>query len=211
MSANSQLALMPFLPGNTLGVTATTDGVEWEGVEFVIPDWDYGLTAGTNVFKPRTGLTVAPSKTVRCVRNVSGVNLLPGLLVAYQATAAGMGKRVAGYTVTEAAQGYPVDEFLTSAGVVNNDIFLITVHGNASIKLSVTAAETVISAGSYIMAVTAAASTHSTTAGRYIAAALTGATAVLANQVVNIVGMALSASTTADTGRLSLCFVRRTW
>ena len=95
-----------------------------------------------------------------------------------------------------------------TAGVANNDLFYITTFGNAGIKLSATAAEAAaIAEGDWITNVTAAASTNSTTAGRFLLIDTTGATTPLANQMLYAIGIALSAATTADTGAVRLCRV----
>lgn len=193
--------LLPFQIGSTFGTTTSTVGVEWEGREFNIMDMDYT----TNPAKPRAATNGTEIKRIRVVRNVSGISLLPGYLVSFKAGQ--YGKQVDGYTTTTAAEGYPVDEFLVSTGVANNDLFYITVGGPASVVTSLAADATdVFSAGSVLVALTAATS-QATTAGRVSAQDLTGATANLGNQVMNRVGVAISASTTANTNVMKLAFI----
>jgi len=203
---------MPFAIGSTFfngGTTDSTSGVEWEGREFDVLDLDYSGTLA----KPRAFSNSTEIKRVRVVRNVcvSGSGgtttglLLPGFLVSFKLTK--YGKQVDGYTTTTAAEGFPVDEFVVSTGVPINDLFYITVSGPASVMTSLAAnAEDVFSAGSVLVALTAATS-GATTAGRVSAQDLTGATALLGNQIQNRVGVACSASTTANTNVTKLCFV----
>lgn len=193
--------MLPFAIGSTYGASASTDGQEWEGREFNVLDLDYT----TNPAKVRAASNGTEMKRIRVVRNVSGIALLPGYLASFKAGQ--YGKQVDGYTTTTAAEGYPIDEFLSSSGVANNDLCYITVGGNASVMTSLAAnAEDVFSANSVLVALTAATS-QATTAGRVSAQDLTGATANLGNQVQNRVGVAISASTTANTNVLKLAFI----
>lgn len=142
------------------------------------------------------------------VRNVSGITLYPGMLCTF---ASGYrGKRVDGLSRTTACEvAGSVDDMLsTSSGVRNGDLFHLLVSGKALVLLSRTAAEAVISAGQVLYAVTAATS-QATTAGRFVgwggtfsAAETTDGTA--GNILLNKIGRAISASTTADTGSLRL-------
>lgn len=185
---------LPFPIGGTAGVSGATDLAHLEGREFVIEDRDYSSSTGG----PRSGYTGPDSRIVKIVRNSSGVALLPCLAVQYRSGYSG--RQVVGYTATNPSRpaGF-VDEFLPAAGVANNDLFYIAVSGLVSYKVSATASEAVLVAGEYLTTVTAAASTTSTTAGRLTAAVTSGATAVLAAQLLNVIGINVSAATTADT------------
>lgn len=197
---------LPFPIGSTMGVTVATDQVAWEGREFVVEDLDYS----GSLPKGRAYSAAVAHKRVRIVRNVSGINLLPRYLAQFGTAAGQYGKRITGYTNTTAGDGFPIDEFLPAAGVVNNDLFYIVVEGPAECYTSAAAnAEDVFSAGSVLVALTAAASTFSTTAGRVTPQDLTGATALLANQVQNRIGVAMSASTTANSNSAKLVYVRK--
>jgi hypothetical protein len=199
-----QIDVLPFPIGSTMGVTGSTDQERWEGREFLVEDLDYS----TATPKQRAAGNGIGTKRVRIVRNVSGINLLPRYLVSFSASK--YGKQVDGYTNTTAAEGYPVDEFLPAAGVVNNDLFYIVVEGPAECYTSAAAnAEDVFSQKSVLVALTAAASTFSTTAGRVTPQDLTGATALLANQVQNRIGVAMSASTTANSNSAKLCYIKK--
>ena len=193
---------LPFEIGSTFGATSATDGAAWEGREFWVEDKDYSSTSASKV----RAYGALGWRRLRVVRNLSGVALLPGLLVVPKAT--GYGKSVDGYSATTDAQSaYPVDEFLPAAGCPANDLCYIVVEGPAGIKVDA-AATVSISQGSDVAAVTAAASTHSTTAGRvYGLAAIGTSTAYPASNVFNRVGRMLSSATTADAGLLKLCYV----
>lgn len=186
---------LPFEQGATFYNGGTIDsnnlgGTNLEGMEFVVED-----------FSPSTGVVrTGMYRRLRIVRNVSGVALLPKMLVRFDTTAGKVGTRVIGYARTTAAEGYPVDEYLPTAGCPNNDLCYIVIEGPATVITQKAAgAPGVIGVNSWVVASTAAASTHSTTAGRVEVQDLTGATALLADQVQNRVGRALSAKTTANT------------
>lgn len=200
-----QFRLLPFDIGKTAGVTGSTDKQELEGREFVVEDLDYT----SSPYKPRAYSTGGANefKTVRVVRNTSGVNLLPALLVIFDPAHYGM--QVNGYANVNPSEAYPVDEFLPSAGVANNDLFYIVVEGKAAITVSDVPANAVISQGSIVIADTAAASTFSTTAGRITAQVLTGATAPLANNIQFRIGIACSAATTNNSNTNILVHVWR--
>lgn len=213
--------LLPFPIGQTAftGLTssqfASTDKAELEGREFLVEDLDYSQS----VPKPRAFYGSAGAnrfKKVRVVRNASGVSLLPRMLVVMKPGS--YGGQVDGYGYVDACEAYPVDEFLPSGGVAANDLFYITVEGcaevltslsgNAQNLITATTAGTNVGAGNWLVALTAAASTTSTTAGRVQPITLTGATAPLAANVINRVGIALSAMTTAQTNTACLAYVK---
>lgn len=204
MSANDVQAL-PFEIGSTFGATASTDGAAWEGREFWVEDRDYSSTNRST--KPLRAYGANGWRRLRVVRNVSGVAILPGMLVTFSSTA--IGKQVAGFSrTTDVAGAYPVDEFLPTAGCPNNDLCYICVEGPASVRVATDATNANIAAGSEISAITAAASTHSTTAGRVYGNAPIGAVSTaLANLVRNRIGIMLSAATTADTNTNKLAYI----
>lgn len=196
----------PFPPGQTYsgsyggsGVTFSSDDIaatqNLEGKEYVFEDIDYSATSGA---KPlRSGRKVRR----RVVRNSSAGVLLPKRLVTFEAdtSADDYGKRVDGYADGVAERAYPVDEFLPTAGVLVDDLFYIVVEGPAMCKTGLAAdATNVISVGDNLASLTAATS-GATTAGRIGPCDFTGATAVLANAIVNRVGRALTARTTGNT------------
>lgn len=199
-----QIDELPFPIGSTYGATASTDGERLEGREYLVEDLDYSLS----VPKQRAYSNGIQWKRVRVVRNSSGISLLPRYLVQFSSTK--YGKQVTGYTNTTAGEGYPVDEFLPTTGVANNDLFYIVVEGPAECYTSAAAsAEDVFSALSVLVALTAAASTFSTTAGRVTPQDLTGATALLGAQLQNRIGVALSASTTANSNSAKLVYIKK--
>ena len=134
------------------------------------------------------------------VRNVGAATLLPKRLVKY---AAGyVGRRVDGYTCVnyntgEIAAGV-IDEHLTN-GCPVNDMCWITVSGPTLIKTSLGADGTnVFSEGTKLVALTAATS-GATTSGRVQPYEETSSVTVAQQQLLNILGVALSAKTTANT------------
>lgn len=202
---------LPFPIGGTFfmgGPTDSTSGVEWEGREFTVPDMDY---SGQTI-KPRAASNGTETKRVRVVRNscVSGSGgtttglLLPGMLVVFKAGF--YGKQVDGYCSTDAQEAYPVDEFVVSTGVPVNDLFYITVQGPAGVNTSVDATNANFSAGSVLVALTAATS-GATTSGRIQPQTLNTTSTTLGNMVQNRVGVAISACTTAATNSLKLAFI----
>ena len=166
----------PFALGQTLGVSSTDDGKGWVGVVKQFPD-----------VVPSTGkIRSNRVKTCIAVRNVSGVTLLPKRLVTFKS---GSISEVDGYTnVTDEPSAGVVDEHLAASGVANNDVFWITVQGPTEVKLG-PAQEAAVDTS--LVALTAAASTHSTTAGQ----AQTGAATFLQN---GYIGRAVSAGTTGQ-------------
>ena len=149
--------------------------------------------------------------TARVVRNVSGINLLPGRAVTF---AAGFQeRRVDGYTFTTAqnAAGI-VDPFLPSTGVPNGDLFLIIISGTIPVRRSLSNSAADDAEGDILYAITAATS-QATTAGRFTrwvgtfsAAETTDGSA--ANILLNNFGRAMSACTTAGTNQLRNVRVR---
>jgi hypothetical protein len=155
------------------------------------------------------------SVTCQCVRNVSGVNLLPKMTVRWKAGY--RGRRVDGYAgATTAAAGEVagiVDEFLPGGafsnttntyGVVPGDLFWIVIEGPTLCRQTFSGgAMSDISEGQVLCAVSAAGSTASTTAGRVEGALYTGATATLAAFIYNRIGRAMSAASTSQAGSQS--------
>ncbi len=197
--------LLPFAMGSTAGVTGSTDKQELEGREFVIEDMDYSA----NPVVPRSYSTGGANefKTVRIVRNTSGVALGPALLVRFDTTKYGM--QVNGYARVAPEECYPTDEFLPSGGVANNDLFYIVVSGKAKVTCTATAANAQIPVGTIIVNDTAAASTASTTAGKVTFQDTSGATTALANMLNFGIGVMLTACTTAQTNALVLAHIWR--
>lgn len=166
----------PFPLGQTLGVDSTVTSPAWVGAVKEFPDVD-----------PVTGKVRSNRRKVCiAVRNSSGVALLPKRLVSFKS---GSFTEVDGYTsATDAASAGVVDEWLPATGVADDDVFWITVQGPTEVKLG---PGLQAAADAALVALTAAASTHSTTAGQ----AQTGAATFLQN---GYIGRAISAGTTAQ-------------
>lgn len=176
---------MPFKRGATYGAADNTVAKQFEGKEYIHEDNTYG-----------TGLYV---RVVVC-RNNSGAALQPKRAVKFNLTAGVGFSDVAGYsTVTAEKSGIVDDLILGTAGVPSGDLFYVVVGGPCLAKTSSQAgAENNIAVGDGLHATTGA-TTGATTAGRVGEALFTGATAVLAGQLANVVGRAMSAMTTSQT------------
>lgn len=166
----------PFALGQTLGVSSATDGTSVVGEVKVFPD-----------VNPTNG-RVRSNRLKKCiaVRNASGVALLPKRVVVFKS---GSFTEVDGYDAdTTKVPAGVVDEHLPAGGVAANDVFWLTVEGPTEVKLG-PAQEA--AADTSLVALTAAASTHSTTAGQ----AQTAAVTYLQHHYI---GRALSAGTTGQ-------------
>src|ERR1051326_7295354 len=135
-----------------------TVGTQLEGKEWVFEDINPTVT----------GHTTRTNRYVRCrvVRNRAGISLLPKRLVQFtsgsatQAAADGRnyGAQVDGYTATVNQRGYPVDEWLPSAGVPDKDLFWIVVDGPATVLTPLATASADFAVGDLVAALTAATS-----------------------------------------------------
>lgn len=186
----------PFPKGSTWfnGSTAdSSDAANYEGQEYEFTDNRFG-----------TGMTTR----VRVVRNIATISLASARLVNLATTGFtnGLyGTRVDGYANATAQRAFPLDDELTQPLAVN-DLGYIIIGGPTLVTTGLGAdAGNVINVGSKIVAITAAAST-STTAGRAVVADFTGATLLLANQVMHNFS-AMSAATTANTGSSILAYI----
>ena len=200
----------PFPRGETFYNGGTIDSNNLGGAQLEGHIWEFediDLSSGAGGKKTRSNRRVV----CMCVRNVSGIALLPKRLANLQ-TGGTDGRymlgRADGYATTTAAMGYPIDEWLPAAGVPNNDLFWLVIDGPATVKSDLAGgANNVINVGTALVSLTAATS-QATTAGRVAPQDLTGATALLGNQLQNKVGFALSAATTANTDADILVDVR---
>lgn len=181
-----------FYNGNTID-SNNLGGVNFEGKEWETEDVD--LTLG-GAKQARTGRDVV----VRAVRNVGAAAMLPKRLARYQLTAGKVGCRVDGYTrLTSEVFAGVVDEWGPAAGFPVNDVFFIVVKGPTAMLVDLAAgANNVIAVGDILTSLTAATS-GATTAGRVKPQDLTGATAVLGNEIQFAIGRAMTARTTAQT------------
>lgn len=209
------------------GVKTPARGATWYGPSNTIDTNNYGSTIhlegqvalfhDMDPSAPTTRLSGMDVKAI-LVRNVSGITLAPGRLVTWQSGY--RYRRVDGYTaVANCEVAGVVDDFIPSAnGVRNGDLFWLIVQGPCRATLSNTAAEaatSLVAAGNLLAAVTAAASTVSTTAGRFTGRASDLACAILdctngtnALFLMNHFARAISASTTADSNTLRRIHVK---
>jgi vacuolar-type H+-ATPase subunit B/Vma2 len=178
----------PFPRGSTFGSGATvasTDGPQYEGKEFLFEDNN-----------PTTPGSFRSNSYVRCrvVRNNSGGALL-GKKIA-KLDKGGSAKqdnrsKVSGYTANPADKGYPIDEFLPSAGVPANDLFYIVVDGPALV--------TTDSAGATNVAVGQVIVPGATTTGSVVTQDTSQTGANLFNQIQNAIGKAMEAINAVST------------
>lgn len=176
---------MPFQLGTTyFGGDATaidvTVATNLEGQEYWVEDDDY--TAGT---VGSMGSRSGRKRKVRIVRNMNATTALAKEMHKLQtggsATHA-LNGRIDGKTTSAATKGYPVDEFLGSAGCVQYDLCYVVVDGLAVVKTD-TAGDTNISLGAVVVA-------GATTAGRVVDQDTTATGSDLFNQIQNAIGRA---------------------
>lgn len=197
-----RLEAPPFQRGHTMYEGITVDmtkippaGQSLEGTEWEFADVDLSQYGAEQM---RSNETVR----VRVVRNVSTIALAAKRLVTMQKTGTD-GRyyegRVDGYVNTTADRCFPVDEWIGSAGVPINDLFYVVVRGPAVLLTDNATLSANIAVGDQMVSATAAASTSTTLGGGANSQDLTGATTLLANQIRNAIGRALSACTTGNT------------
>lgn len=139
--------------------------------------------------------------TMIFVRNVGAAALLPGMAVRWQSTT--RGKRVDGMTrLSPGAATAPdvagfVDDFWPAAGVPIGECFWLIVKGRCYAQMPISEVAD-ITPGTRLVALTAATS-GATTAGRLRDQDLSGATAVLGNNLQGKVGTALTTIGSAST------------
>lgn len=187
---------LPAIDANNLG------GKQFEGAVWEFEDVSYALGA-VGAKQSRSNRRVK----CMCVRNISGINLLPKRLANLTTVAeAEVGQNLAaylgqvdGYAYVESQRAYPIDEWLPAAGVAPNDLFWLVIEGPATVLTAQDGgADNVYAIGQGVGALTAATS-QATTAGRVEPINYSGATTALAAAIQNMVGHALSAATTANT------------
>ncbi len=175
---------MPFARGATYGAADNTVALQYEGKEYLQEDMTYG-----------TGQYVR----LRVCRNNSGAVLKGKRTVKFNKTAGKPWSDVAGYSTVTAERSGVIDEYLPPAGVPAGDLFYVVVEGPCLVQTGSAADATNSIAVGDALHATTGATTGATTAGRVGDAVFTGATAVLAGQIQNVVGYAMSAMTTAQT------------
>jgi hypothetical protein len=196
-----ELGQAKFQRGQTFGggflTLAGTDGQDIEGSDKYFED----INVTTSPPLRRSNSLVK----CRAVRNFTS-----GSLTSATGSIALLPKRIAqcdlannsraiGYTTVDGGRGFPIDEFLPAAGVVNWDLFWVVLAGPAMVLTPLDGgADNVINADDVLTSLTAATS-QATTAGHVKTAVWTGATAVLAVEIAHIIGTALSTKTTANT------------
>lgn len=190
-----------FYGGQTINTSDYGASVQLEGITTIFtnraPPSSYGVQA----------IRDSQDTHAICVRNVSGINLTPGRIVTF--TSGYRNRRVGGYTTLDWVRGDGVvDDHLPSTGVVNGDLFWLIVEGPCLMKTGLAGdALNVISDGDRLAALTAATS-QATTAGRVQSFVATTNVTNAISGVLNVVGFAMSAMTTAQTNSNVLVDVR---
>lgn len=203
-------------------VTMPARGKTWYGPTQTIDTNDYDAVhlEGHTVEFPHTDPTdqtvVLDSRPIvmRLMRNVSGVTLYAGMMVASQT--AYEKKRFDGLARTTACEiAGVIDDHLGSGGVRNGDLCWVHLQGPAKVYTAYTAGTLLdVSVGSLLYAITVATSNVTTNdAGRFQAwvgtftatAATDGTGAAI---LLNHFGKALSACTSANTNTLKLVEMR---
>lgn len=166
--------------------TSIGRSADLEGISRVFID-DVVVAGGPN--SKRSG------REVRCrlVRNSSGITLEPKRTVRWESGY--RGRRVDGYCVATAAEcAGVVDDHLSAAGVADDDLFWVVRGGPCLIKTDIASGATNVIADTDIIVALTAVTSQATTAGRVAA----GNAATLSH-VLNRIGHAMSAKTTANT------------
>jgi len=188
-----------FYNGRTID-SAALEAVDLEGKEY----WFEDPSATAPTHRTRR------YRKYRIVRNVGAAAVLPSRMASFQATAGRFGSRIDGYTTTTAAYGKPIDEYLPAAGCPVNDLCYVLMKGPGLVYSSLANDGADVAAGDVLVAITGATS-GATTSGRFKAQDLTGATSLLANEVQNAIGRALSTKLTNSTNQLILVDVCEKW
>lgn len=197
------------------GANPIPRGQTYYGTDGTIPS-DYGTSVSLEgrrhtspAYNPDSSIVRRNGGDVKSiiVRNTSGLTLNPGDLVIWDSDY--RLRRVAGRAFEAAGEvAGIVDDMLSSSGVRNGDLFHLLVEGLVLSRLSKTAAEAVVTAGDTLIAA-AAATSGATTGGCFKSWGGTFSTTettdgTAAKVVMNRIGRAVSACTTAHTGSLRL-------
>lgn len=197
---------------NNAGNPTQLGGVNLEGKEFTFEpnsqDFDQGIYSATAIASQDPN-----GRPVHCkiLRNRTGINLLPGRLIHFDESGQGNNgtyynqsganlKNETGtdgycYQLSDRPAGI-VDEFVAPGGVAPNELFYCVIDGPSVFLQGATTAATFTTG---LVAVPAAfgASRTDSLGGRVALQVLTGATAPLAQNIMNAVGVCETANSTA--------------
>lgn len=189
----SALFNLPFTPDNPTPLSSP-DGTELQyvGKIYMYPDKNYNM-----------GLL-----TLLCVQNEASIALAGKRLVNFKSGQ--FGRQIDGYARVNPSQAYPIWDQHTTTVAVHQLCYLVLEGPCLCTTPLVGDATNVITALDWLVSLTAAAST-STTAGRIVGADFTGATSLLANQIIYKIGQALSTKSTSNTGADILVNISRRW
>jgi hypothetical protein len=196
----------PFGLGQTWFSLGANESIKNDSYHGIQSNASYGdnFTGVTKEFtdvNPVTGqVRTNRRKVCVCVKNTSGVPLLPKRVVAFNTAAGKLFSEVNGYSsVTNEERVGVVDEWLPAAGVTANDIFWLTVDGPTEVSAALSGSD--LAAGGRLAAITAANSTGTTVSGRVTPNAYAAAT-----DIAGLIGYAVSAGNT--TGSTPLCYIK---
>lgn len=135
---------------------------------------------------------------VKVVRNRSGVNLKPARLVKFKASDPIEGS-VDGYcyAVGDRPAGV-VDEYLPAAGVPDLDLFYVVIDGPTKVTQTHTSNSNLSIGDRLVPTAGGGSSATDDLSGRVLKQDLTGATAALAGNIQNCIGVAGEANNTVD-------------
>ena len=176
---------MPFARGQTFfgsGTPDATSGAHLEGRKYRCKD----TASGREVL-------------LQIVRNSAPYVLAAKRVVQYEVSA-DYGRQVDGYAFATAQDvAGVVDDAYGSNTIALLDLFYIVIEGAVDVLTALEAnANNLLPAGTVVVALTAVTS-GSTTAGRMAPQDLTGATALLGDQIQNAFGRVITARTTTNT------------
>ena len=173
--------------GETFYNGGTIDATDLQGGHLL------GRTYEFEDINPSTGIQASPMR-VKCMlmRNLSDVTLYGKRLVQVNFTTCS----ISGFVDDELTEGYVLDEYLPSTGLLDNDIGYIVIEGPTTMLTASTAVDTnIVAQKGWIVALTVNTTSGNSTAGRLAAIDTSVATTPLANTIINRIGRALTAIT----------------
>src|SRR3990167_5071544 len=185
-----------FYNGRTID-SANLEATDLEGKEFWFED--KSATAPTH----RTHRW----RLYRICRNANATAVLPSRLYIFQTAAGVYGHRTDGLSGTTAVRAVAADEYLPSAGCPQYDLCYMLIKGPGLIYSRSDNDAADYAAGDVLVAITG----ETTNAGRVRLQDLTGATALLADQIQNAIGRSMSTKLTNSTNQLILVDVCERW
>lgn len=210
---STKVDVLPFPIGNTIYRGNATQlaadissgdlkGSEFLGQKFEIEDRDYSSVLTVKPFRSNA------RRVIMAVRNMSGATLHRKRMWAMEIDTTDMVKHAAGYGATLYQQRcYPSDEFLTSAGIANRDVFYVVLEGPATCTNGAAADGTEIIADGDPLVVKAGSGATNADSGRVVIIDKT-ATNLAAAAHYNLVGFSMGVRLTTEVDSDILVWVR---